>query len=177
MQAFGQLVHRLKQAFAVIHRSDDLERVWRFRDKGAAGVVIGIVDRHEIRLAGFDFQQLRFGPAQFPDELCRAGSATKLAMQMLAGITDPATGNPVIEPDCARAISAQVQALAAQYDRPVALIVQPPVRRPLAALLRSRADSVLVLSPTVISLPFKLLLFVLVDGWALLMGSLAMSFA
>jgi len=25
-------------------------------------------------------------------------------------------------------------------------------------------------------LPFKLLLFVLVDGWALLMGSLAMSF-
>jgi len=35
----------------------------------------------------------------------------------------------------------------------------------------------LMLSPTIISLPFKLLLFVLVDGWALLMGSLAMSFA
>jgi len=33
-----------------------------------------------------------------------------------------------------------------------------------------------MLSPTIISLPFKLLLFVLVDGWALLMGSLAMSF-
>lgn len=34
----------------------------------------------------------------------------------------------------------------------------------------------MMLSPTIISLPFKLLLFVLVDGWALLMGSLAMSF-
>ena len=35
----------------------------------------------------------------------------------------------------------------------------------------------MMLSPTIISLPFKLLLFVLVDGWALLMGSIAMSFA
>ncbi len=35
----------------------------------------------------------------------------------------------------------------------------------------------MMLSPTIISLPFKLLLFVLVDGWALTMGSLATSFA
>ena len=34
-----------------------------------------------------------------------------------------------------------------------------------------------MLSPTIISMPFKLLLFVLVDGWALTMGSLANSFA
>ena len=34
----------------------------------------------------------------------------------------------------------------------------------------------MMMSPTIISLPFKLLLFVLVDGWALLMGSLAASF-
>jgi flagellar biosynthetic protein FliP len=34
----------------------------------------------------------------------------------------------------------------------------------------------MMMSPTIISLPFKLLLFVLVDGWALLMGSLASSF-
>ena len=34
----------------------------------------------------------------------------------------------------------------------------------------------MMLSPTIISLPFKLLLFVLVDGWSMLMGSLAMSF-
>ena len=35
----------------------------------------------------------------------------------------------------------------------------------------------MMMSPTIVSLPFKLLLFVLVDGWALLMGSLAASFA
>jgi flagellar biosynthesis protein FliP len=34
----------------------------------------------------------------------------------------------------------------------------------------------MMLSPTIISMPFKLLLFVLVDGWALTMGSLASSF-
>ena len=34
----------------------------------------------------------------------------------------------------------------------------------------------MMMSPTLVSLPFKLLLFVLVDGWALLMGSLAASF-
>lgn len=35
----------------------------------------------------------------------------------------------------------------------------------------------MMMSPTIVSLPFKLLLFVLVDGWALLMGSLAASFS
>ena len=34
----------------------------------------------------------------------------------------------------------------------------------------------MMMSPMVVSLPFKLLLFVLVDGWALMMGSLAASF-
>lgn len=34
----------------------------------------------------------------------------------------------------------------------------------------------MMMSPTIVSLPFKLLLFVLVDGWALMMGSLAASF-
>ncbi|MBN2973827.1 flagellar type III secretion system pore protein FliP [Roseomonas aeriglobus] len=34
----------------------------------------------------------------------------------------------------------------------------------------------MMLSPQIISLPFKLLLFVLIDGWALTMGSLANSF-
>ena len=34
----------------------------------------------------------------------------------------------------------------------------------------------MMLSPMVISLPFKLMLFVLVDGWALIIGSLAASF-
>ena len=38
------------------------------------------------------------------------------------------------------------------------------------------ALGMMMLSPMMISLPFKLLLFVLVDGWALTMGSLANSF-
>ena len=35
----------------------------------------------------------------------------------------------------------------------------------------------LMMSPVMIALPFKLMLFVLVDGWHLLLGSLVMSFA
>ena len=34
----------------------------------------------------------------------------------------------------------------------------------------------MMLSPMLISLPFKLLLFVLVDGWAMMIGSLASTF-
>jgi flagellar biosynthetic protein FliP len=34
----------------------------------------------------------------------------------------------------------------------------------------------MMLSPMMISLPFKLMLFVLIDGWSLIMASLAMSF-
>jgi flagellar biosynthesis protein FliP len=34
----------------------------------------------------------------------------------------------------------------------------------------------MMLSPMMISMPFKLMLFVLVDGWALIMGSMASSF-
>jgi len=35
----------------------------------------------------------------------------------------------------------------------------------------------MMLSPMLISLPFKLMLFVLIDGWNLLMGSLLRSFS
>ncbi|MDP1559127.1 MAG: flagellar type III secretion system pore protein FliP [Nitrosomonas sp.] len=38
------------------------------------------------------------------------------------------------------------------------------------------AMGMMMLSPMVISLPFKIMLFVLVDGWHLLMGSIAQSF-
>jgi flagellar biosynthetic protein FliP len=34
----------------------------------------------------------------------------------------------------------------------------------------------MMISPVLISLPFKLMLFVLVDGWSLVMSSLAGSF-
>ena len=38
------------------------------------------------------------------------------------------------------------------------------------------AMGMMMVSPVIISLPFKLMLFVLVDGWTLLMGSLVQSF-
>ena len=38
------------------------------------------------------------------------------------------------------------------------------------------AMGMMMLSPLIISLPFKLMLFVLVDGWSLVMGTLAASF-
>ena len=34
----------------------------------------------------------------------------------------------------------------------------------------------MMLSPMVISLPFKIMLFVLVDGWTLIVGTLVQSF-
>jgi flagellar biosynthetic protein FliP len=39
------------------------------------------------------------------------------------------------------------------------------------------AMGMMMLSPIIVSLPFKIMLFVLVDGWALVIGSLASSFA
>lgn len=39
------------------------------------------------------------------------------------------------------------------------------------------AMGMMMLSPLIISLPFKIMLFVLVDGWTLVLGSLASSFA
>lgn len=44
----------------------------------------------------------------------------------------------------------------------------------VAAVLMSMG--MMMLSPMIISLPFKLMLFVLIDGWTLIMGSLANSF-
>lgn len=38
------------------------------------------------------------------------------------------------------------------------------------------AMGMMMLSPVIISLPFKIMLFVLVDGWALVIGTLAASF-
>jgi flagellar biosynthetic protein FliP len=44
----------------------------------------------------------------------------------------------------------------------------------VASILMSMG--MMMMSPAIVSLPFKLMLFVLVDGWQLLMGSLAQSF-
>jgi flagellar biosynthetic protein FliP len=38
------------------------------------------------------------------------------------------------------------------------------------------AMGMMMLSPIIISLPFKIMLFILVDGWALIVGTLAASF-
>jgi flagellar biosynthetic protein FliP len=45
----------------------------------------------------------------------------------------------------------------------------------VASILMSMG--MMMVSPAMVSLPFKLMIFVLVDGWALLIGSLAQSFA
>jgi len=45
----------------------------------------------------------------------------------------------------------------------------------IATLLMSMG--MMMLSPMIVSLPFKIMLFVLIDGWSLVMGTLAASFA
>ncbi len=72
-----------------------------------------------------------------------------LENMIVQGLTDPATGQPVIEPDLARAIGERVAAICAERGGdvcPPALIVQPRARRALASLLRLRAPACLVLS-------------------------------
>ena len=85
------------------------------------------------------------GPAQ---KLPVITLAAQLEDMVVSGMQDPATGQPVIEPDLARAIGEEVAAIAGSQPRPVALIVQPRARRPLAALLRLRAPQCAVLSIT-----------------------------
>jgi flagellar biosynthetic protein FliP len=45
----------------------------------------------------------------------------------------------------------------------------------VASILMSMG--MMMLSPMLISLPFKIMLFVMVDGWTLVVGTLASSFA
>ena len=68
---------------------------------------------------------------------------------IVQGLHDPATGDPVVEPDLARLIGERIAMLCAARapdDVPLTLVVQPRARRPLAALIRLRAPSCLVLS-------------------------------
>lgn len=65
---------------------------------------------------------------------------------ILGGLTDPASGRPLIEPGCGRHIADRIVDLAARSDEGLALVCQPPARRPLAALLKARAPQCLVLS-------------------------------
>ncbi len=73
----------------------------------------------------------------------------QLENAIVQGLSDPLTGQPVIEPDLARNIGEHIAALVAERGTgaaPLALVVQPRARRALAALLRLRAPSVLVIS-------------------------------
>ncbi|WDA42002.1 flagellar biosynthesis protein FlhA [Erythrobacter sp. BLCC-B19] len=65
---------------------------------------------------------------------------------ILGGMIDPATGQPLIEPDCGAMILREINAIADAEKGAIALIVQPPARRALAALLKLRAPRCLVLS-------------------------------
>ncbi len=69
-----------------------------------------------------------------------------LESAILGGMIDPATGQPLIDPDCGAMIGGAVNDAIAREGGALALIVQPPARRALTALLKQRARACLVLS-------------------------------
>ena len=69
-----------------------------------------------------------------------------LEAAILGGMVDPATGQPLVDPDCGRMIAERMAAVVGEAGQPVALIVQPSARRALTALLRARVPRALVLS-------------------------------
>lgn len=91
--------------------------------------------------------------ARLVARICEPGEPLKVATldaglesSILGGMADPLTGQPMIEPDCGAMITRKVNEFIETADGPIALIVQPPARRALAALLRQRASRCLVLS-------------------------------
>ena len=76
-----------------------------------------------------------------------------LEATIAGGLVDPGTGQPVIEPDLARTIGERVAAVTAERQQrlglgapPVAMIVQPRIRRAMATLLRGRAPTCIVMA-------------------------------
>jgi flagellar biosynthesis protein FliP len=61
-------------------------------------------------------------------------------------------------------------------DVPLRILVPAFVIIDLVVASALMSMGMMMLSPVLISLPFKLMLFVLVDGWSLVMGTLAASF-
>ncbi|MCK0129451.1 flagellar biosynthesis protein FlhA [Erythrobacter sp. F6033] len=91
--------------------------------------------------------------ARLVARICEPGTPLKVATldagleaAILGGMPDPATGHPLIEPDCGAMIVRRINELIDESAGAIALIVQPPARRSLAALLRQRAKSCQVLS-------------------------------
>ena len=86
-------------------------------------------------------------------QVCRPGEMLPVATleaalesAILGGMVDPATGQPLIDPDCGKMIAESMNDAVTKVGGPVALIVQPPARRAIAALLRTRVPQALVLS-------------------------------
>lgn len=91
--------------------------------------------------------------AQIVARICPPGAPLKVVTldaalegAILGGLTDPASGQPLIEPGCGRHIADRIADLVTQSDEGLALVCQPPARRPLAALLKARVPQCLVLS-------------------------------
>jgi flagellar biosynthesis protein FlhA len=91
--------------------------------------------------------------ARLVARIAQPGDALKVATldaglegAILGGMLDPATGQPLIDPDCGSMIVRALTDIIAAQGGPVALIVQPPARRALAALLKQRVRACLVLS-------------------------------
>ncbi len=82
-----------------------------------------------------------------PDESLKVATLdASLESAILGAMPDPATGQPLIDPDCGKMIAEAMSGAVTQAGGPVALIVQPPARRSIAALLRLRVPQALVLS-------------------------------
>jgi flagellar biosynthesis protein FlhA len=93
--------------------------------------------------------------ARLVARICAPGATLKVATldaglesSILGGMIDPSTGQPMIEPDCAGMIARRIGEMIEAAGGPIALIVQPPARRALTALLKHRASRCLVLSIT-----------------------------
>ncbi|WP_394731283.1 FHIPEP family type III secretion protein [Altererythrobacter sp. GH1-8] len=91
--------------------------------------------------------------AQIVGRICLPDQPLKVATldaslegAILGSLSDPATGQPMIEPGCGQMIAERVNGLISEAGGSIALIVQPPARRPLAKLLKTRAPQCLVLS-------------------------------
>ena len=101
-----------------------------------------IVDHIRIDMGGWIVGQIC--PPDTPLKVVTLEAA--LESSILGGMSDPATGEPLVEPECGRKIADAISGFVAEADGPVALIVQPPVRRSLSALLTARVPQAFVLS-------------------------------
>ena len=91
--------------------------------------------------------------AKLIGRICEPGARLKVATldanleaSILGSVPDPSTGQPMVEPECGSMIVAALNASIEAEGEAIALIVQPPARRPLANLLRQRVQRCLVLS-------------------------------